>query len=165
MKAATKAGRQGSALRAIATATVLALLAVSQPQAQPAAPPRAQASVNDGSIARLRDVRGNVLVSNESGLATGIEALRLVPGTRVITTSASQVVVEFDDGCRVTLKENERFEVENKPCALLLAQPYGIVVAAAAAPLLAPGLVVGAAGAAALGVLVDSRTKTTASPN
>ena len=50
MKAATKAGRQGSALRAIAAATVLALLAVSQPQAQTGSPPRAQAPVGDGKM-------------------------------------------------------------------------------------------------------------------
>lgn len=165
MKAATKAGRQGSALRSIAAATLLALLAVSQPQAQTESPPRAQAVVSDGTIASLRDVKGNVLVSNEFGLATGNEALRLAPGTRVITTTASEAVVEFDFGCRVTLKENERFEVEKgKPCAILLAQPYGIVVAAAA-PAIVPGLIVGAFGAAALGVLIDARTQTTASPN
>ena len=155
MNAATKVNGGGNTVRAIAQATVLALLVVSQPQAQ----------TNDGTIARLRDVNGNVLVSNDSGLATGDEALRLVPGTRVITTANSQVVVEYDDGCRVTLKENERFEVEKgKPCALLLAQPYGIVVAAAGATII-PGVIVGVIGAAALGVLIDSRTRTTASPS
>ena len=56
MKAATKAGRQGSALRTIAAATVLALLALSQPQAQTGSPPPAQALVGDGTIASLRDV-------------------------------------------------------------------------------------------------------------
>jgi len=142
-------------MRRIAQATVLALLVVSQPQAQ----------TNDGTIARLRDVNGNVLVSNDSGLATGGDALRLVPGTRVITTANSQVVVEYDDGCRVTLKENERFEVEQgKPCAMLLAQPYGIVVAAAGAAII-PGLIAGALGAAGLGSLINSRTRTTASPS
>lgn len=157
MNAATKVNGGGNTVRAIAQATVLALLVVSQPQAQ--------TQPNDGTIARLRSVNGNVLVSNESGLATGDEALRLVPGTRVITTANSQVVIEYDDGCRVTLKENERFEVEKgKPCALLLAQPYGIVVAAAGATII-PGIIVGVFGAAALGVLIDSRTRTTASPS
>ena len=157
MTAATKVARGANTMRRIAQATVLALLVVSQPQAQ--------IQPNDGTIARLRSVNGNVLVSNDAGLATGDEALRLVPGTRVITTANSQVVVEYDDGCRVTLKENERFEVEKgKPCALLLAQPYGIVVAAAGATII-PGIIVGAFGAAALGVLIDARTQTTASPN
>ena len=99
MNAGKRIGRGGNTMRRIAQATVLALLVVSQPQAQ----------TNDGTIARLRDVNGNVLVSNDSGLATGGDALRLVPGTRVITTANSKVVIEYDDGCRVTLKENERF--------------------------------------------------------
>lgn len=161
MNAGTKVTMGANAMRAIAQATVLALLAVSQPQAQTPSP----TPPNDGTIAKLRDVKGNVLVSNESGLATGDEALRLVPGTRVITTANSEVVVDFDEGCSVKLKENERFEVEKgKPCALLLAQPYGIVVAAAGAAL-APGLIVAAFGAAALGSLIDSRNTTTASPS
>jgi hypothetical protein len=86
------------------------------------APAHAQQG-RDGTIARLVETQGNVLVSRESGLASGNDQLRLLPGTRVITTAHSEVVVEYDDGCRVKLKENQRFEVERgKPCALLLAQ-------------------------------------------
>src|SRR5450631_529087 len=72
-----------------------------------------QAFAQEGSqpVAQLRDVTGNTLVSRESGLAAGTEGLRLVPGTRVITTNKSGVIVVFDDGCQVRLKENERFEV------------------------------------------------------
>src|SRR5690348_7467466 len=82
--------------------------------------PAALAQQNrDGTVARLVDMHGNVLVSRESGLASGNDELRLLPGTRVITTANSEVVVEYDDGCRVRLKENQRFEVERgKPCAL-----------------------------------------------
>jgi hypothetical protein len=75
------------------------------------------------SVAKLVDLHGNVLVSRDTGLVSGAEKLRLVPGTRVITTAKADVVVEYDDGCRVQLRENQRFEVEEgKPCALLLAQ-------------------------------------------
>ena len=82
----------------------------------------------DGTIARLVETHGNVLVSRDTGLSSGNNELRLVPGTRIITTARSEVIVEYDDGCRVKLKENQRFEVERgKPCALLLAQD--IVVA------------------------------------
>ena len=157
MTASTKVARGTNTMRRIAQATVLALLVVSQPQAQTRS--------NDDSIARLRSVNGNVLVSNDAGLATGNEALRLLPGTRVITTANAGVVIAFDVGCDVKLNENERFEVEKgKPCALLLAQPYGIVVAAAGASII-PGIIVGAFGAAALGVLIDARNTTTASPS
>src|SRR6185503_18370106 len=89
-----------------------AMLAVSQPLAQTAE-----------GVARLKNVHGNVLVSKESGLASGDEALRLTKGTRVITTANAEVIVAYDDGCEVRLKENQRFEVEtDKPCAALVAQ-------------------------------------------
>ena len=75
------------------------------------------------TIAKLVDLHGNVLVSRDAGLGSGSNELRLSEGTRVITTAKSEVIVEYDDGCRVQLKENQRFEVERgKPCALLLAQ-------------------------------------------
>ena len=101
---------------ALATA-LLALLAT---------PPHAQS--RDG-VAQLKDVHGNVLVSRESGLASGAEALRLGKGTRVITTANAEVIVAYDDGCEVRLKENQRFEVEtDRPCAFLLAQVQPILV-------------------------------------
>lgn len=87
-------------------------------------------------VARLKSVSGNVLVSREAGLSAGAQADRLLEGTRVITTANSEAVIEFDDGCEVRLKENERFDVESgRPCALLVAQPLGAPVAAVGAPL------------------------------
>jgi hypothetical protein len=79
-------------------------------------------------VAKLKDVHGNVLVSKESGLASGDENLRLTKGTRVITTSRSDVVVVFDNGCEVHLKENQRLEVDDgKPCSVLVAQAQSIL--------------------------------------
>jgi hypothetical protein len=125
---------------------------------------QAPAAARDGSIARLVDLNGNVLVSREAGLASGSESLRLMPGTRVLTTANSGVVVEYDNGCRVTLKENQRFEVEkDKPCALLMAQ--NILAAPAAVGLLAPLVIPGVLGSAAVGSLVDSRGGQAVSPN
>ena len=151
---------RASGLRLGVAAAVLASLAVGEPLAQ----------TNDGSIARLREVNGNVLVSGQSGLASGGEELRLVPGTRVITTANSEVVVEYDDGCRVKLKENQRFEVEKgKACALLVAQPQSILLTpegAAAAVIGVAGVVVPATfGIAGVAMLIESRSKTTVSPN
>lgn len=159
MNSAMKQNR-AKTMRRIALATALALLVVSQPQAQP----------KDESIARLRDVHGNVLVSNEAGLSSGDEALRLVAGTRVITTAKSDVIVEYDNGCRVKLEENQRFEVEKgKPCALLIAQPYTILLTPAGAIAAAASVVAvvapAFAGVATVAALIDSRTKTTASPS
>ena len=102
----------------IAQAALAALLVSSQPFAQE---PRL-------GVVQLKDVQGNVLVSRESGLGAGREALRLAEGMRVITTNKSTVTVVYDDGCEVKLRENERFEVETgKPCATLVAQPQSIL--------------------------------------
>lgn len=106
-------------------------------------------------VARLKSVTGNVLVSREAGLATGVQAERLADGTRVITTANSEAVIEFDNGCEVRLKENERFDVESgKACALLVAQPLGAPVAAIGAPL--AGYILPILGT---GVLIDPNTQ------
>ncbi len=126
-------------------------------------------------IAQLKDVNGNVLVSKESGLASGGEALRLTKGTRVITTSRSEVSVVFDNGCEVKLKENQRFEVDDgKPCAALivqaqsiLAEPAGAAAAAAAGSLAAYSAVLPALGGGlvGVGVIQSLREKQPVSPN
>lgn len=158
MNSAMKQNRAKTTMRRISQATVLALLIVSQPQAQP----------RDESIASLRDVHGNVLVSNEAGLSSGDEGLRLVAGTRVITTAKSDVIVAYDNGCNVKLEENQRFEVDKgRPCALLLAQPYTILLtpAIAASSSVVAVVAQAVAGIASVAALIDSRTKTTASPS
>jgi len=97
-----------------------------------AAPLAFAQSASDG-VAKLKDVHGNVLVSKAAGLASGGEALRLTKGTRVITTANADVVVVYDDGCEVHLKENQRFEVDtDRPCAVLISQVQSILVEPAA---------------------------------
>ena len=135
----------------------------------------AHAQAPGEGVARLKQVKGNVLVSKESGLAAGDEALRIIKGTRVITTANSEVVVVYDNGCEVKLKENQRFEVvTDRPCSALMAQaqsillePEGLAVAgtfvgaagyAALAPLLGPGLV-------GLTAVIDQRRQSPVSPN
>lgn len=123
-------------------------------------------AVAQQTVARLKEVTGNVLVSREAGLATGAEAQQLVNGTRVITTANSTAIVVFDNGCEVRLKENERFEVDSqKPCALMVAQALGPVqpVAAVGAPLI--GLLLPAGAAAGLATGTGGTTPTPVSPN
>jgi len=80
-------------------------------------------------VAQLKGVKGNVLLSRQTGLAAGGEATRITEHTRVITTANSEVVVVYDNGCEVRLKENQRFEVEmDKPCAALIAQAQSVLV-------------------------------------
>ena len=147
--------KQAIRLTLLAAAAFAAASGMAQ---QPAPAPR------DGTIAKLVDMNGNVLVSREAGLASGNNQLRLMPGTRVITTSNSEVVVEYDDGCRVKLKENQRFEVERgKPCAILMASPQTILAPAIVAVSHAPVLL--GFGAAAAAILIDSRGGQSVSPN
>ena len=144
----------------ITRVAIAALLVSSQPFAQEPRP----------GVAQLKDLHGNVLVSRESGLGAGRETLRLGEGTRVITTNKSDVIVVYDNGCEVKLKENERFEVETgKPCAALAALPQSILATPAGATVAAsagsaavfaatlPALGAAAAGLAALRALRESQ--------
>ena len=115
-------------------------------------------------VARLKQVTGNVLVSREAGMAAGNQEQRLGNGVRIITTANSEAVIEFDNGCEVRLRENERFDVDSgKPCALLVAQPLGpLPPVAALGPGLLPTLLVpGGAGA----LLLGDRDRPPVSPN
>jgi len=98
-------------------------------------------------IAHLKGVNGNVLVSKETGLASGVESGALTKGSRVITTANSEVTVVYDNGCEVKLKPNQRFEVAtDKPCSELVAraesiltEPAGAIAAAGSAGAIAAG--------------------------
>jgi hypothetical protein len=144
--------------------------------------PYAAAQPAPQPIAHLKGVTGNVLVSKETGLASGNEASALSKGSRVITTANSEVTVVYDNGCEVKLKPNQRFEVvDDKPCAALqaraesiLAEPAAAVAAAGTAGAVAAssGLVVSSAlplaavgGLAGLAVLQSQRESQAVSPH
>ena len=125
-------------------------------------------------IAQLKDVHGNVLVSRQAGLAAGGESSRLLEGSRVITTARSDVIVVYDDGCEVRLKENQRFVVEHgKPCAVLMAQVESLLVEPSAGAIAGAGsggsfwtLLPPAAGAAiAIEILRRDHEKQPVSPS
>lgn len=78
----------------------------------------------DGTVARLVQMNGNVLVGRESSLASATEGMRLSLGARVLTTTRSDVVVEYDNGCRIKVEQSQRFQVAGtNPCATLGATP------------------------------------------
>jgi hypothetical protein len=89
----------------------------------------ALAHAGSGTIARLVEMSGSVLVSHDYNIASANEGLRLLPGTSVLTTANSAVIVEFDNGCRVKLERNQRFVLQDKPC-LTLVQSTGVQVVA-----------------------------------
>jgi len=134
------------------------------------------ASAQGGGVARLKDVKGNVLVSQQAGLASAGEASRLPEHTRVITTAGAEVILVYDNGCEVRLRENQRFEVvTDKACAALVAESLfgqppvaaGVGIAALLMPVAGVGI-----GSAVAGVTIDSTifrgtspTPTQLSPN
>ena len=140
----------------IITAAALAALALA---------PQSFAQQNDGTVAKLVEITGNVLVSRDSGLTTGTEAMRLLPKTRILTTANARAIIEYDDGCRVRMEANQRFEVErNRECAALLVLPQPVLVAPLAASFATTAIPV-LLGASAVGMIIDSRGTQTVSPN
>jgi hypothetical protein len=121
----------------------------------------------------LKSVVGNVLVSKETGLASGAEDARLTRGARVITTTNSEAIVKYDNGCEVRLKPNQRFEVDaDKPCEVLIAQVESILAEPVAAipagggGLLSTGIPATVVGVGTtLYILQDRRQGSAVSPN
>ena len=105
------------------------------------------------TIAELRDVLGNVLVSDAQGMASGTESQRLKNRVRVTTTSRAGVLVKFDCGCDVRLKENERLDAEApRPCAALLAAVQTVPVGAPIGAVVTTG----SAGISTTGALITT---------
>jgi hypothetical protein len=122
------------------------------------------AQQRDETVAKLVEVKGSVLVSRDSGLTTGSESMRLLPKTRILTTANASAVVEYDDGCRVRVEANQRFEVErDRNCAALVLLPQAVITPVAVP--LANTLIPAALGAAAIGMIIDSRGGQTVSPS
>ena len=116
-------------------------------------------------IGKLINVTGLVTVSSGNRLSNVVEGAPLIVDDRIITTSTGGVTLDFDNGCDVTLKENESIKVsDDKDCAALWAAvtPVGgpaAVVTATSSTI--PALVIGAGGAAA--IIISNRDKNKAS--
>jgi hypothetical protein len=130
-------------------------------------------------VAELKNVKGNVLVSNPSGMAAANDGQRVPNKVRVTTTSKAEVLIRFDQGCDVALKENQRVDIDEcRPCSAILAsvQPVPLDVAlGAVAPGAAPavggtiaGVSTGAtaiAVGAGVGIYLYNRDRRNVSPN
>jgi hypothetical protein len=127
----------------IAGATLAALLAAGLASAQQrtpdpvpgaaaataAAPPAPEAR----TVAKLKEPTGTVLLSRGDAMVAGASEQRLPLGTRVVTTAGATVTIDFDFGCDVRLKENQRFTVREGNCAALIAAVETITPGAALA--------------------------------
>jgi hypothetical protein len=91
-------------------------------------------------VATLRSAAGNVLVSNEYGLATADASTRLTRGARIMTTIRSQAEIVYDDGCHVPMEENKVFTVEmGQSCEWLRSQVKPMFESPSMASLGSPG--------------------------
>ena len=101
------------------------------------------AAQNQTPVARLTHLQGNVLVSKEDAMVAATSNEPLAVGTRVLTTKDSSVVVDYANGCSISLKENESFTVTTGSCEVLAA---GVVPLGPA-----PGAIGGGVAAGAIG--------------
>ena len=123
-------------------------------------------------IAELQKVQGNVLVSDASGMTSGVEKQPLKNTMRVTTTSRASVTVSFACGCDVKLKENERLDISApNTCEAILAavQPVPVDIALGAIPAATGGVSVGTgaliATAVGVGGYILFRRDRNVSPN
>ena len=92
--------------------------------AQPVAEPR--------TVARLKEPTGTVLISRGDAMIAGVRDQRLPVGTRVVTTLGAAVTIDYDKGCDVRLRENQRFTVREGDCAALVAAVEDVTAPVAA---------------------------------
>ena len=141
-------------------ATFAALSVWAQPSLQTPAPVQAPQSVG-----MAVNITGLVTQSFRNQISNVVEKTPLYVDARIMTSSTGGVTLDFDNGCDVTLKENESIKVsDDKDCAALWAAvtPVGgpaAVVTATSSTI--PALVIGAGGAAA--IIISNRDKNKAS--
>jgi hypothetical protein len=129
------------------------------------------AYVNRETIAELKDLKGNVLVSDKAGVSTAVPGQRVINKSRVTTASQAEVIVAFDCGCDVRLKENERLDIDvPRACSGLLAAVQAVptavalgATAPAAATLTTTGILT--VGAVGVGGYLLYRRNRNVSPN
>jgi hypothetical protein len=161
--------------RRIVLVSVICLLAASLSVAQQRNLCERTDEAEKQSIAELRELRGNVLVSDREGVTSGNNGQRLRNKVRVTTTSNAGALVVFDCGCDIRLKENERIDVElPRACAAILASvqavPVGVAIGVPAVGATAPVVAGSTAGlltvgAVGVGGYIAIRNKRNVSPN
>jgi hypothetical protein len=98
----------------------IAVAQTTPPAAAPAGA-AAQRPADTRTVARLKEPVGTVLVSQGDAMVAGVRDQRLPVGVRVVTTLSAAVTIDYDKGCDVRLRENQRFTVREGECAALIA--------------------------------------------
>ena len=90
------------------------------------------------TVAKLKEVTGNVLVSLGDAMVAGTNDQRLPLGTRVVTTAGAQVTINYDVGCDVTLKEKRKLVLVPRETPLSLVHLRNMTQAAEAGAVVLP---------------------------
>jgi hypothetical protein len=101
------------------------------------------------SVARVVNIEGNVLVSQNDAMVAASNDQPLPAGARVVTMAESKAVIRYDSGCEVVLKGNQRFTVRVGECPALLAEVVSVGPAPTGA--LTANTALGIAGVAGFG--------------
>jgi hypothetical protein len=124
------------------------------------------------TVAELRELTGNVVVSDAAGVGTAAGGQRIANKARVTTASKAGVIVSFDCGCDVTLGESQRLDIDvPRACSGLLASvqavPTAVALGATAAPAAAASSAAGllTVGAVGVGGYLIYRNNRNVSPN
>ena len=90
-------------------------------------------SIATAATAELVSVSGTAMVSDGSRYVEGQQGRQLAEGDRIFGLENSNVVLQFQDGCRHTLKGNEVLTVGGQsPCSSSAAAPAHSLPAASA---------------------------------
>jgi hypothetical protein len=99
-------------------------------------------------VATLARITGEAVVSAGEKYVSGVEGMALKIGERVMSLAGSRTTIQFSDGCRYVLEENELLTITDKsPCALGMTPTGSGVAGAAGAPAYAGLAAVGVLGA------------------
>jgi hypothetical protein len=70
-------------------------------------------------VASIARVTGNAMVNKGAQYVTGTEGMALSIGDRVMSLDETTAVIQFEDGCRYTMEENEMITIPSRsPCVL-----------------------------------------------
>lgn len=106
----------------------------------------------EGDIAYIARITGSALVNKGGQYLDGTEGMALATGDRVMSLAESSAILQFSDGCRYTMKEDELVTIPSlSPCVLTKGPSDRLSVAtlppAPPAQVLAPIVPLAAAGA------------------
>ena len=132
-----------SASRTLTIAITAAALSAAAPSALAA----------EKEVATIARITGSTLVNKGTQYVNGTEGMALSVGQRVMSLEESTAVLQFNDGCRYTMEENEVITIPSlSPCVLTKGSSDRLSVLPPVPPAAAPvaAAIVPAAAAAGL---------------